>query len=98
MACVKTAVSIERETFEGGEAAARELGISRSDLYTRALRLLLRQRDMEALRERINTALADMPAADGREARRREAAMNEALHGAAHETMHRAIERGESTW
>jgi metal-responsive CopG/Arc/MetJ family transcriptional regulator len=40
---VKTAVSIPTDLFQQAERRARRLGVSRSELYARALERLLRQ-------------------------------------------------------
>jgi metal-responsive CopG/Arc/MetJ family transcriptional regulator len=40
---VKTAVSIPTQLFQQAERRARKLGVSRSELYARALERLLRQ-------------------------------------------------------
>ena len=88
----KTAISIPQDIFERGEQAAAELGISRSELYARSLKLMLRERKLAAARARLDEALArDCSDADTR----RQA---EELHGIAGATMHRAAQRGESTW
>ena len=93
MAYVKTAVSIERQTFDAGEALARELHISRSDLYTRALQALIRQRKTQALQQQIDLAAEAIRAQEGDTAD-----TAEALHRVASAAMQGAIERGESTW
>jgi antitoxin MazE6 len=88
----KTAISIPRDVFEGGEEVAAELGISRSELYTRALRTMLRARKLAAARAQLNEAFAHAaPDADN------ERQANQ-FHGAASATIHRAHQRGESTW
>ncbi len=92
MTFAKTAVSIPRDVFERGEQAAAELGISRSDLYTRALKALLRERKLAAARARLDEALAqDCSGADPEHTA-------QAFHGVAGATMRRSSQRGESTW
>ncbi|HVC80970.1 MAG TPA: hypothetical protein VNL35_10790 [Chloroflexota bacterium] len=93
MAHVKTAISVDREVFVEAEGVAAELHISRSDLYTRALRLLLRQRRTLRLQEDIARAAAELA-----EFSTSHDAGPDSLHNIASETMRRAIERGESTW
>lgn len=88
----KTAVSIPQDVFEGGEAAAAELGISRSELYVRALRELLRARKVAAARARLDAALMP-PVSDEDQAR-----LARDLHGVASATTRQAAARGESTW
>lgn len=51
---MKTAVSIPDDTFQEADQLAQELGISRSELYARALRELLRQRREERITEALN--------------------------------------------
>lgn len=88
----KTAISLPEDVFEQGEQVAAEMGISRSELYTQALRHLIHERKVEAIRAQLYEALQQdtlnatttLLAAD--------------LHGAASATIHRAAERGESTW
>ena len=87
----KTAVSIPRDVFEGGEAAAAELGISRSELYAQALREMLRTRKVAAARARLDAALLSQGLGDAED-------LGRDLHRVASATMHRAVERGESTW
>ncbi len=93
MAHVKTAISVDREVFVEAEGVAAELHISRSDLYTRALRLLLRQRKSLRLQEEIARAAADLA-----EFSTSQDGDLDSLHNVASDTMRRAIERGESTW
>jgi|GEM_PF-1107375 len=89
----KTAISLPQDVFECGERVAAELGISRSELYVSALRAMLRERKIAAARAQLEAALAlDRPntSTDSHPA--------EELHGAASAAIHRAAERGESTW
>jgi metal-responsive CopG/Arc/MetJ family transcriptional regulator len=51
---VKTAVSIPDEVYAEAEQVAARRGVNRSELYTRALRLLLAEE--RGLTERINEA------------------------------------------
>lgn len=94
MPYTKTAISIERSVFEAAEELARELHISRSDLYTRALKALLRERKMYAMQDQINAAEAAL-----KHREHADTSMEaEELHRAASAAMRRSIERGESTW
>jgi hypothetical protein len=88
----KTAISVPRDVFEGGEQAAAELGISRSELYTRALRAMLRARGLDAARAQLDEALAHADPAGDNERPAQE------FHGIASATIHHARQRGESTW
>jgi metal-responsive CopG/Arc/MetJ family transcriptional regulator len=51
---LKTAISIPEELFESGEEFARERGMSRSELYTTALRRYLEKHRGEMVTERLD--------------------------------------------
>ena len=51
---VKTAISIPEKLFETGEEFARERGMSRSELYTTALRRYLEEHRGEMITERLD--------------------------------------------
>lgn len=51
---VKTAISLPDDLFRSAEAAARNLRISRSELYATALAEFLSRRDANAITERLN--------------------------------------------
>ena len=51
---MKTAISIPDPIFEQAEEAARELKISRSELYTTALRAFLNENQSAQITERLN--------------------------------------------
>ena len=51
---MKTAISIPDELFEFAEQFARRRGLSRSELYTTALRHYLQQHRSEAITEQLN--------------------------------------------
>ena len=51
---MKTAISIPEELFESGEEFARERGMSRSELYTTALRRYLEEHRGEMVTERLD--------------------------------------------
>lgn len=80
---MKTAISLDDETFRAAEAMARRLGVSRSELYATALRKYLREQDEQALSEafdRVYGALGgqDPETAEGvREAAQRTSARSE---------------------
>jgi hypothetical protein len=63
---VKTAISIPDETFARAERHAAERGLTRSELFTRALRGYLDQLEAESLAGRIDVAM-DMVWPDGLE-------------------------------
>lgn len=78
---MKTAISIPDETFERVEQRAAALGISRSELFTKAAQRYLDQLDEESLTAGINVALdligSDDSAEDAITAGRRRLAMIE---------------------
>ena len=51
---MKTAVSIPDALFEQAEIAAKELSLSRSELYARAVEAFLRARDQSDVTESLN--------------------------------------------
>jgi metal-responsive CopG/Arc/MetJ family transcriptional regulator len=51
---MKTAISVPDDLFRQAEEAARRLGVSRSELYAKAIAEFLRQRDEDAITERLN--------------------------------------------
>jgi metal-responsive CopG/Arc/MetJ family transcriptional regulator len=54
---MKTAVSIPDVIFADADRLAKELGLSRSALYSKALRELIERRRSEAITAAINAAL-----------------------------------------
>ena len=54
---VKTAISIPDDTFEQVTQSARELGMSRSEFFTRAAMAYLKELESRSLTARINAAL-----------------------------------------
>lgn len=61
---MKTAISVPDETFEAASRRARELGMSRSEFFSRAARHYLGELDDASLTSRIDSALAN-DVADG---------------------------------
>jgi metal-responsive CopG/Arc/MetJ family transcriptional regulator len=55
---VKTAVSMPDDLFNQAEATARRLGISRSQLYAKAIEQYLVQRQDSSVTERLNQVYA----------------------------------------
>lgn len=51
---MKTAVSIPNELFESAEGFARRLGITRSELYAKALRDYLREHGSEGITDLLD--------------------------------------------
>lgn len=58
---VKTAVSIPDPVFAAAEDLAKRLGISRSQLYTRALSVLLEDRREERITEKLDRVYTQEP-------------------------------------
>jgi len=56
---VKTALSVPAELFDQGEAAANELGLSRSGLYASALKDYLKRLEQEKIRASLEEAYAE---------------------------------------
>jgi len=54
---MKTAISVPDETFEQAEQRAADLGMSRSEFFTRAAQHYLQQLDAESLTGRIDAAI-----------------------------------------
>jgi hypothetical protein len=85
VAHVKTAISLDESLFREAEAWAGKLGMSRSQLYARALEEYVHRREDEDLVRRLNEAHADGPDEEDKEALR---------HGQAlHAEMLRRVER-----
>lgn len=61
MAIVKTAISIQESLFERADDLARQLHLSRSQLFARALDDFLKKHETRRLREAIDSALEDEP-------------------------------------
>ncbi|MBD2776365.1 ribbon-helix-helix domain-containing protein [Iningainema tapete] len=55
---MKTAISLPDSIFEEAEALAQQLGISRSELYTEALKAYLRRYNREQMLSKLNTVYA----------------------------------------
>ena len=51
---MKTAISIPDEIFEKAERTAKKLGVSRSELYTKAIRDFVERYRRENLTEKLN--------------------------------------------
>lgn len=59
---MKTAVSVPDPIFERAEAMADRLGISRSELYARALDTYLRELESDDMTEQINEVVREVGA------------------------------------
>ena len=64
MATVKKAISIEEKLFRQAQQSAREMGISRSHFFSRAVRSYLRRRCDATITERLNKVYAGGPASE----------------------------------
>ncbi len=51
---MKTAISIPNNVFERAESLARKLKISRSDLYTEAVKVYLKENHIEDVTAKLN--------------------------------------------
>lgn len=58
---MKTAISIRDDIFESAERVARSMGISRSDLYTRAVRDYVSRHSGDRITERLDAVYGDDP-------------------------------------
>jgi hypothetical protein len=61
---VKTAISIPDATFERATRKAQDLGMSRSEFFTRAAARYLDELDAESVTEQIDLALATLDGED----------------------------------
>jgi hypothetical protein len=76
MAHVKTAISLDESLFREAENWAGKLGVSRSQLFARAVEEYVRRHENEELLRRLNEAHADGPDEEDEEALRH----GQALH------------------
>ena len=58
---MKTAISIRDEVFEAAERTAKDLGISRSELYTKAVGEFVERQAGERVTERLNAVYGENP-------------------------------------
>jgi len=61
MANIKTAISIEKPLFEEIEALAEEMDVSRSHLFSLAVREYVQRHKSQKLLDAINAAYGDQP-------------------------------------
>jgi metal-responsive CopG/Arc/MetJ family transcriptional regulator len=61
MAHVKTAISIQDSLFKQVEELARQMRVSRSQLFAMAMEAFLQQYENQQLVERLNQAYSDKP-------------------------------------
>jgi len=63
---VKTAISIREDLFAEAERLAKELGVSRSQVFAMALEEFIAQRQNRQLLDALNSAYADEPTEEER--------------------------------
>lgn len=85
---MKTAISIPDDLFDSAEGTARRLGMSRSELYARALREYLAEHGAEGITERLNEVY-------GGDSSRQESGLDPALAALQKRSLERGDERGE---
>ncbi len=56
---MKTAISLPDSVFEQAEALAQQLGVSRSELYTKALQTYLERYNREQISLKLNQVYAE---------------------------------------
>lgn len=56
---MKTAVSIPDPIFQAGEAISKQLGLSRSELYTRALQAFIAAHNKQHITEALNQVYSE---------------------------------------
>jgi metal-responsive CopG/Arc/MetJ family transcriptional regulator len=56
---MKTAISLPDPVFQEAEALAQKLGMSRSELYTKALKAYLRRYNQEGILSKLNEVYAE---------------------------------------
>ena len=59
---MKTAISIPDSVFEAADALAERLGISRSELYSNAVKALVEEHRDKGVTERLNRFFSEHPA------------------------------------
>jgi metal-responsive CopG/Arc/MetJ family transcriptional regulator len=67
MATVKTAISMPEHLFEELEAAAKEMQVSRSQVFALAVKKFLRERENRRILEQLNRVYGDGPDEEERE-------------------------------
>ncbi len=56
---MKTAISLPDSVFEEAEALAKQLGLSRSELYTKALKVYLRKYNRDRIFKKLNQVYSE---------------------------------------
>lgn len=57
---MKTAISLPDSIFEEAEVLAQELAISRSELYTKALKAYMQERNRSKMLEKLNAVYSEV--------------------------------------
>ena len=60
---MKTAISIPDPIFQAGERLAKHLGLSRSELYTKALQAFIAAHDQQHITDALNQVYEQHPSA-----------------------------------
>lgn len=58
---MKTAISLPDSVFEEAEALAQQLGLSRSELYTKALKAYLKKYNRDPMLHKLNQVYSKEP-------------------------------------
>lgn len=58
---MKTAISLPDSVFEEAEGLARQLGVSRSELYTEALKAYLKKYNRDKMLHKLNQVYSKQP-------------------------------------
>jgi metal-responsive CopG/Arc/MetJ family transcriptional regulator len=58
---MKTAISLPDSVFEEAEGLAQQLGLSRSELYTKALKAYLDKYNRDRILEKLNQVYSEQP-------------------------------------
>lgn len=62
---MKTAISVPDEVFEAAEDLAKELGVSRSQLFTEAMAELIARKQASSVTQRLNDVYSKVPSGLG---------------------------------
>ncbi len=60
MSCIKTAISIEQPIFEDVDTLAKDMNVSRSYIFSQAVREYIKKHKNRALLKQINEAYGDV--------------------------------------
>ncbi len=71
MATVKTAISVPEDLFEALKNTAKEMNLSRSEVFRRAVERFLRDRESQRMMEKLKEVYSEPPDEEEREYLRR---------------------------